>query len=145
MKDNNYFMRKAEERAKKSTCCSRSVGAVLVKDNKIIVSGYNGVPTKITHPTVCIRNKLNIPSGTRLELSDCVHAEVNCILQCAKYGICCMGTILFSTVKPCADCTKMILNSGILGVFYREDYQMSSEFNFINEMVKESGVFFQKI
>lgn len=140
-----FFMDIAIRCSEMSTCCSRSVGAVLVKDKQIIATGFNGVPSGIPHPKQCIRKKLNIKSGQRLELSECVHAEANCIIQCARYAVSCENSILFSTTQPCADCTKLILNSGIKKVYYSEDYQLSDEFDFLRKMIDQSGISFEKM
>jgi len=137
----DYFMNIAFECAEMSSCCSRKVGAVVVKDKKIKSTGFNGVPKDIPHPDKCIREIMGIKSGERLELAECVHAEANALLQSGIVD----GGIMFSTVKPCVQCTLLILNSGIDHVYYKEDYQLSDEFDFLKLMIKQSGVRFTKI
>lgn len=109
----------------RSTCLRRSVGAVIVKDNRIIASGYNGVPSDMPHCEDlggCIREKLNVPSGERHELSRGLHAEQNAIISAARFGTPIDGADLYCSTKPCSICTKMIIASGIKRVFYYEDY-----------------------
>jgi len=139
-----FFMNVAQECARMSTCCSRSVGAVLVKDKRIIATGFNGVPAGIPHPKKCVREQFKIKSGQRLELADCIHAEMNCIIQCARLGISCEGSILFCTTQPCVDCTKVILNSGIKKVYYSEPYQLGKEFDFIRKQIEQSNTEFEQ-
>jgi len=101
--------------SKRSTCLRRNIGAVLVKDKRIIATGYNGAPTGIRHceDTGCLREKLGIKSGERHELCRGLHAEQNVIIQAAYYGVSTKDTVLYSTHKPCIICSKMIINAGI--------------------------------
>ena len=128
--------------ARRSSCLRRQVGAVLVKEKNILATGYNGVPTGITHcdETGCLRAKLNVPSGERHELCRGLHAEQNAIIQAAKHGTNIDGATLYSTTMPCIICAKMIINAGIRRVVYREGYadQLSQE------MVAESGLLVEK-
>ena len=137
-----YFMEITRLVARRSSCLRRQVGAVLVKDKNILASGYNGVPTGITHcaETGCLRAKLNIPSGERHELCRGLHAEQNAIIQAAKHGTNIDGATLYSTTMPCIICAKMIINAGIKRVVYEEGYadQLSME------MVAESGLLVEK-
>ena len=109
----------------RSTCLRRSVGAVIVKDNRIVSTGYNGVPAGLPHCDTlggCIREKMNIASGERHELSRGLHAEQNAIVSAARFGISLEGAELYCSTRPCVICTKMIIASGIKKVYYYEDY-----------------------
>jgi dCMP deaminase len=110
--------------SKRSTCLRRNIGAVLVKDKRIIATGYNGAPTGIRHceETGCLREKLGIKSGERHELCRGLHAEQNVIIQAAYYGVSTKDTVLYSTHKPCIICSKMIINAGIKKIYYLEGY-----------------------
>lgn len=119
-----YFMSMAELAATRSTCIRRKVGAVLVKNSRIISTGYNGAPAGYQHcqKIGCMREQLNVPSGEKHELCRGVHAEQNAIIQAALHGISTMSSTLYCTSKPCSICAKMIVNAGILNVVYRDDY-----------------------
>ena len=119
-----YFMGFADLAAERSTCLRRKVGAVIVKDNRVLSTGYNGVPSKISHCDVtgCIRSELNIPSGERHELCRGLHAEQNAIIQAGKYGISIDGAEVYCTTHPCIICTKMLINAGITKIKYVEGY-----------------------
>ncbi|MBN1226580.1 MAG: cytidine/deoxycytidylate deaminase family protein [Deltaproteobacteria bacterium] len=119
-----YFMTIAKLVSKRSTCLRRNIGAVLVKDKRIIATGYNGAPTGIRHceETGCLREKLGIKSGERHELCRGLHAEQNVIIQAAYYGVSTKDTVLYSTHKPCIICSKMIINAGIKTIYYLEGY-----------------------
>jgi dCMP deaminase len=110
--------------ASRATCIRRKVGAVLVKDKRILCSGYNGAPAGIAHcrETGCLREKLNVPSGEKHELCRGVHAEQNVIIQAAYHGIAVQGAVLYCTNQPCSICAKMIINAGIKCVYFREGY-----------------------
>ena len=111
--------------ATRSTCLRRAVGAILVKDKRILATGYNGCaqPASNTAAEVgCLRQDASIPSGTRHELCRGLHAEQNAILQAAFHGIPISGATLYCTNKPCVICTKMIINAGITKVFYGDGY-----------------------
>ncbi|MBI4707447.1 MAG: cytidine/deoxycytidylate deaminase family protein [Candidatus Omnitrophica bacterium] len=127
-----YFMEVAHLVAKRVTCLRRSVGAVLVKDKKILATGYNGAPSGLKHcfDTGCIREKLKIPSGERHELCRGLHAEQNVILQAALYGISTKGSTLYITNQPCVICAKMLINAGIKEVVISDGYpdKMAMEF-----------------
>jgi dCMP deaminase len=108
--------------ASRSTCLRRQVGAVAVKNNQIIATGYNGAASKQRHclDIGCLRE--NIPSGTQHELCRAVHAEQNLICQAAKNGVSLEGSILYCTHQPCSICAKMIINAGISRTIYEEGY-----------------------
>ena len=119
-----YFMQMAEVAEKRSTCTRRKVGAVIVKDNRIMATGYNGVPTGIQHceERGCLREQLNVPSGQRHELCRGLHAEQNAIIQAAHLGQSIAGGTLYCTTQPCVICAKMIINAGIDSVVVRDGY-----------------------
>ncbi len=114
----------AELARERSTCLRRKVGAIIVKDNRIMATGYNGVPSGIRHceEAGCLRAQLNVPSGQRHELCRGLHAEQNAIIQAAHLGQSIAGGTLYCTTQPCVICTKMIINAGIKRVVIRESY-----------------------
>jgi dCMP deaminase len=124
--------------ATRSTCLRRQVGAILVKDRNILATGYNGVPSGISHcdATGCLRERLCVPSGERHELCRGLHAEQNAIIQAARHGINIDGATLYCTTMPCIICTKMIINAGIRAIVYGEGYADE----LAREMITESGI-----
>ena len=140
------FIQMAEVVGSWSSCYqeNRQVGAVIVKDKRILATGYNGAPSGVVsckEKGECLRKKLNIPSGTRHEVCYAVHAEQNAICQAAKLGISLEGATIFVTHQPCSICTKMIINAGIKKVIYKHGYP--DEFSL--ELLRESGVEIVKI
>jgi len=119
-----YFMTITNMVAKRSTCLRRHVGAILVKDKRILATGYNGAPAGIRHceETGCIRQDSDIPSGQRHELCRGLHAEQNVIIQAAYHGVSIDGAILYCTNKPCIICSKMLINAGIKKIVYGDGY-----------------------
>ena len=119
-----YFMDISILVAKRSTCLRRAVGAVIVKDKRILSTGYNGAPSGIRHcgEVGCLRETLNIASGERHELCRGIHAEQNAIIQAAYHGVSIAGASLFCTNLPCSICTKMIINAGIKTIYYQDGY-----------------------
>lgn len=113
--------------AKRSTCLRRQVGAILVKDKRILATGYNGAPAGLSHceEAGCLREKSAVPSGLRHELCRGLHAEQNAIIQAAYHGIPIAGSALYCTNKPCVICSKMIINAGIKDIVYEEGYDDS--------------------
>lgn len=121
------FMELAELVAGWSSCYqeNRHIGAVIVRDKRILTTGYNGAPQGVVSckdRKSCLRREMNIPSGTRQEICYAVHAEQNAIAQAAKQGISVEGATLYCTHQPCVICAKMIINSGIKKVIYRYGY-----------------------
>ena len=110
-----YFLEVAVLVSRRATCLRRRIGAVLVKDKKILATGYNGAPSGLKHciDIGCLREKLKIPSGQRHELCYGLHAEQNVILQAALYGTSTKDSILYITNQPCIICAKMLINAGI--------------------------------
>jgi dCMP deaminase len=119
-----YFMEITKLVSRRSTCLRRQVGAVIVKDKKILATGYNGAPTGVEHcvDVGCLREKLEVPSGERHELCRGLHAEQNAIIQAAYHGVSIRGSTLFCTNLPCSICIKMIINAGIATVVYLDGY-----------------------
>jgi len=110
--------------ATRSTCLRRHVGAVLVKDKRILTTGYNGAPRGLPHclEVGCLREQLGIPSGERQELCRGLHAEQNAIIQAAYYGVSIEGATLYCTHQPCITCAKMLINAGIKRIIFEEPY-----------------------
>jgi dCMP deaminase len=120
----DYFMDIANLVARRSTCLRRAVGAVLVKEHRVLATGYNGAPAKIRHcaEVGCLRERMNIESGQRHELCRGIHAEQNAIIQAAYHGVAIRGASLYCTNLPCAICTKMLINAGLTEICYQEGY-----------------------
>ena len=133
-----YFMTITQVVAKRSTCIRRKVGAILVKDKRILATGYNGAPTGLKHceEVGCLRANESIPSGQRHELCRGLHAEQNAIIQAAYHGISIAGSVLYCTNKPCVICSKMIINAGIRKIVYNEGYDDP----LANQMLREANV-----
>uniref|UniRef100_A0A7C3J6W4 dCMP deaminase family protein n=1 Tax=candidate division WOR-3 bacterium TaxID=2052148 RepID=A0A7C3J6W4_UNCW3 len=134
-----YFMEITKLVASRATCLRRKVGAIIVKDRHILSTGYNGPPKGVKHCDElggCLRDKLNIPSGERMELSRAVHAEQNAIIQAAKLGINIEGADMYVTNQPCFICAKMIINAGIKRVIINEGYPDKYAY----EILKEANV-----
>jgi dCMP deaminase len=114
------------------------VGAILVKEKRILSTGYNGAPSGVDHclDVGCLREQKNIPSGERHELCRGSHAEQNAIVQAAAYGTSIQDAVLFCTNLPCSICIKMIINAGIKTIFYEEGYPDSLS----EKLMKEAGI-----
>ncbi len=119
-----YFMRLAYLVSTRSTCTRRHVGAVIVKDKRVLSTGYNGPPRGLAHCDVtgCIREELKVPSGERHELCRGLHAEQNAIIQAAVHGVSIKGATIYVTNHPCVVCAKMIINAHIEEIVYAEGY-----------------------
>ena len=120
----DYFLEIASVVAKRSTCLRNTVGAVIVRDKRILSTGYNGAPRNLKHclDIGCIRDKENIASGTHHEKCRAVHAEQNAIIQAALHGVGTEGATMYCTHQPCILCTKMIINAHIVRVVYTTSY-----------------------
>ena len=133
-----YFMDIAFLVAKRSTCRRRAVGSVIVKNRRILSTGYNGAPSGIRHciEVGCLREELKVPSGQCHELCRGIHAEQNAIIQAAFHGVSIKDSTLFCTNLPCSICAKMIINAGITRIYYHSGYadKMSEE------MLKEAKI-----
>ena len=110
-----YFMTLADEVATRTTCLRRAVGAIIVKEKRILATGYNGVPTGLRHCSVtgCLREKLGVPSGQRHEI--------------------CRGSSIYITTQPCVVCAKMLINAGISEIIYRNPYPDELAMELLNE------------
>jgi len=130
-----YFLEVAKLVAKRSTCLRRSVGAVLVKDKRILATGYNGAPRGLKHCAEigCMRQKLKIPSGERHELCRALHAEQNALIQASLYGISVKGSSLYTTNQPCVICAKMLINAGIKEIVIAGGYPDKMAMEFLKE------------
>lgn len=123
-----YFMEMAHVAKKRATCLSRQVGAVLIKDNRVVATGYNGTPTGTRHCNEggCERckNKMegSVISGSDLSNCACCHAEENAIVQAALHGVGTKGTTMYTTFTPCTLCAKMIINAQIKKIVAGETY-----------------------
>ena len=130
-----YFMNIAKVVATRSTCLRHHVGAVIVRDKRIISTGYNGSPKGLKHclDIGCIRDQESIESGTKVEICRAIHAEQNAIIQAALHGTSTEGATLYCTHQPCIICAKMIINAGIIKVIYGEDYPDEAAIELFNE------------
>ena len=138
-----YFMNITNLVAERSTCLRRAVGAVLVKDKRILSTGYNGSPSNLKHcaEVGCLREKLGIESGKMHELCRGIHAEQNAIIQAAYHGVSVKGASIFCTNQPCSICARMIINAGIKKIYYQSGYADS----LAKELLGEAGIELQQI
>jgi dCMP deaminase len=120
----SYFLEIADLVATRSTCRRRQVGAVLVRDKRILTTGYNGAPANLKHclDIGCLREERGIPSGERQELCRGLHAEQNAIIQAALYGVPITGATLYVTCQPCITCAKMLINCKAIRIVIAGDY-----------------------
>ena len=135
------FIEMAELIATWSSCFqpNRQIGAVIVKNKRIMTTGYNGAPSGVQSckdKSQCLRRNMGILSGTKQEMCFAIHAEQNAIIQAAKLGICIDGGTLYCTHQPCIICAKIIINSGITRVVFKYEYPDT----FALELLKEAGV-----
>ena len=133
-----YFMKLANEVATRTTCLRRAVGAVIVKDNRILATGYNGVPSGLAHcaEVGCLRQELGIPSGQRNEICRGLHAEQNAIIQAARFGPIIEGAKIYINTQPCVVCAKMLINAGIKEIVYQNPYPDELS----QQLLAESGI-----
>ena len=119
-----YFMDITRVVATRSTCLRRQVGAVVVKDKRLLTSGYNGAPQGLAHclEVGCLRERMGISSGQRHELCRGLHAEQNAIVQAALHGVGIAGSTIYCTHQPCSACAKMIINAGIRRIVFEFPY-----------------------
>ncbi len=133
-----YFLEVASVVANRSTCLRRKVGAVIVKDKRILATGYNGSPSGLKHclDIGCLRDKLGIPSGQRHELCRGLHAEQNAILQAVVHHIDIKNSFLYATNQPCIICAKMLINAEIKEIIISSGYPDE----LAKEMLKEAKI-----
>jgi len=133
-----YFLKMCRLIAARSTCLRRSVGAALVREKRILATGYNGAPAGLPHceEVGCRREELGIASGERQELCRGLHAEQNAIIQGALHGVSVRDSILYCTTQPCVICAKMLINAGVKRIVYEGEYADE----LAREMLLEAGV-----
>ncbi|UCD55325.1 MAG: cytidine/deoxycytidylate deaminase family protein [Candidatus Omnitrophota bacterium] len=130
-----YFLSIAKLISKRSTCLRRKVGAVLVKNKRVLATGYNGAPSNIKHCKItgCLREKLEVPSGQRHELCRGLHGEQNALLQAALHGVSVEGAKLYAVSQPCIICAKMLINAGIKEIVIAGRYPDKMAKDFLKE------------
>ncbi len=143
----DYFMNIAGEVARRSNCTGRQVAAIVVRDRRIISTGYNGTPrnTKNCFEGGCVRCSARargeVAAGTMLEECTCSHGEENAIVQAAYHGISLKDSVLYSTFSPCLMCAKMIINAGIKEVVYAAEYPLAAT---ASALMREASVFLRQ-
>ncbi len=138
-----YFMAIAQLVAERSTCLRRKVGAILVQERRILCTGYNGAPHNLPHCSVvgCLRERMGIRSGERIEICRGIHAEQNTLVQAATFGIKVSGATLYCTHSPCITCAKMLINAGIKEFVIANEYSDS----LAQELLKEAKVKIRRV
>jgi dCMP deaminase len=133
-----YFMEISHVVARRSTCTRRQIGAVIVKEKRILATGYNGAPSGLPHcmELGCLRDAQGIESGTRQEVCRALHAEQNAIIQAALYGASTRDSTLYCTHQPCSLCAKAAINAGVKRVVFEGDYPD----NFALEMLQMAEI-----
>ncbi len=133
-----YFLGIAKLVSERSTCLRRRVGALIVKNRRILTTGYNGTHSGIAHCDIegCLRDRMKVPSGERHELCRGLHAEQNAIIQAALYGVDISGSVLYCTNQPCSICAKMLINAGIKEIVMESGYPDKMAMGFF----KEAGI-----
>lgn len=137
-----YFMSLSEVVRSRADCLRRRVGAIIVKDLRIMATGYNGTPHNIPDCSEggCVRCKKRhsgeLESGQDEESCVCIHAEQNVIIQAAYLGLSTKGSTLFSTTNPCSSCAKMLINAGIVRVVCKMEHHDKEGI----ELLKKAGV-----
>lgn len=135
-----YFLTLAKNVSTRSTCLRRHVGAILVRDRRILTTGYNGPPAGLKHCDEiggCLREKLKVPSGQRLELCRAIHAEANAFLQAAIHGVSIANSTLYCTDLPCSGCAKLLIGAGVKRVVIADDTYPDE---LSRELLKDAGV-----
>ncbi|MBE9543302.1 MAG: cytidine/deoxycytidylate deaminase family protein [Proteobacteria bacterium] len=138
-----YFMNITNLVAERSTCLRRAVGAVLVKDKRLLSTGYNGAPSNLKHCSEvgCLREQMGIESGKMHELCRGIHAEQNAIIQAAYHGVSVKGAVIYCTNQPCSICARMIINAGIVKIYYQSGYADS----LAKELLAEANIELKQI
>ncbi len=133
-----YFMQVAQLVSQRSTCLRRPVGAIVVKNKRILTTGYNGAPRNLRHclEVGCLRDQLGVTSGERHELCRGVHAEQNAIIQSSVFGLSVEGGTLYTTTFPCVLCSKLVINAGLVEIVYDVGYPDDLS----KELLAESGI-----
>ena len=133
----NYYLNIAQTVLERATCLRRVYGAIIVKNDEIISTGYNGAPRgrrNCVDMGYCTRERLQVPRGERYELCRSVHAEANAITKVAKSANNCDGSTLYITAAPCIECSKLIIQAGIRRVVYAEDYRSEEGLNLLRRV-----------
>ncbi|MDI6605793.1 MAG: cytidine/deoxycytidylate deaminase family protein [Candidatus Omnitrophota bacterium] len=138
-----YFLEVAKLVSRRSTCLRRHIGAVAVRDKRILATGYNGAPSGLTHcaDIGCIRQKLNIPSGQRQELCRALHGEQNVIIQAVIHKVDLKDSTIYVTNQPCVTCTKMLISAGVKEIVISDGYPDQ----LARRMFKEAGIKMKRI
>jgi len=142
----DYFFTLTEIVSQRSSCLRRQIGAIAVKDKRIIATGYNGAPTGIDHCIDrggCLREQLKIKSGTQHEVCRAIHAEENLIIQAAIHGVSLHGCEIYCTHQPCILCSRKLISIQPSGIFYLHDYPDEASFNLLSEVL-EYGIMLHK-
>lgn len=139
-----YFMNIARVVALRGNCLRRRVAAIIVKDEQIISTGYNGTPRGVKNcfEGGCERCASDLPSGAGLGECVCSHAEENAIAQAAYHGIALADATLYCTMSPCLICARMIINAGIREVVFENEYEFSAR---TKRLFREAGVKFRRL
>lgn len=142
-----YFFNILEVVKTRSSCLRRQIAAIAVKDKRILATGYNGAPTGVMHCIDrggCLREQLNIPSGTKQEKCLAIHAEENLIVQAAIHGVSLKGCEIYCTHQPCIMCTRKIISIQPKSIYYLNHYPDQEAFDMLSE-VAEHGEMINKI
>ena len=139
-----YFMNIAKVVASRSNCMKRKVAAIIIRDKRVVSTGYNGTPrgTRNCNEGGCPRCNNLAASGTALDECLCSHGEENAIVQASYHGVSLKDAIIYTTFAPCLQCSKMIINSGIREVIYNMDYPLNDS---AFRLFQEAGVFIRKL
>ena len=134
----SYFMEIARISSKRATCLRGQTGSVLVREKRVLTTGYNGPPAGLRHcdETGCIREELKIPDGERLEVTRGLHSIQNTIIQAAVFGISIKDSTLYTTHPPCNICARMLINAGIRKIIMEKGYPEGLSL----QLLKEAGI-----
>jgi dCMP deaminase len=142
-----YFLKIASVVAERSTCRRHHIGAIAVKEKRILATGFNGAPSGFTDCLTlgCLRDQLNIPSSERPEICRAIHAEQNVIIQAGLHGVSLEGSIIYCTHTPCLQCAKMLVNSKIKRCVSYNKYDDTKLREFVNlsgftDLFKDAGI-----
>lgn len=132
-----YFLKLVGVVAERSTCLRAQNGCILVRDKYVLTTGYCGAPSGVSHCTTCMREELNIPSGTHYELCRSVHAEANAIIQAAKLGISIDGATAYITSWPCGMCSRLLIQANVHRWFLTDPEQKTEVSDAVKEMIRK--------
>lgn len=134
----DYFMDIAKMVATRSTCLRRQIGAIAVKDKRILVTGYNGAPSNSKHclDLGCIRDERSIPSGTQAQICRAIHAEQNLLAQAALQGVCLKGASIYVANQPCLICMKMLTGIQPDKLVYEEQYPDKDSIELLKQLAR---------